>query len=418
MKTKNQNPQNFELKLGDNLKTIAAYPDNSVHAVIIDGPYGLNSKIPDIQKLIKKYQDGQDYKLGGKGVAGHKWDSDLPTLNICKELLRVLKPGGYLVCFAGSRTYDILVLTLRWAGFQIKDQLIWTYANGLPKGAWLDGQEKDPELIAKLNLSDLNSCLKPAFEPIVLAQKPLADGETILSNVKKYGTGALNIGAVQVTRKDGKERYPANILTDGSKVVSAGFSGGDSNFNVCPFSGLDELLMNPVLHYPKPVRKEKDFGMDEHAIFKTKTIMYGKKKVKVKNSHDTVKPIALMCHLVRLLSRPGDTVVDVFLGSGTTGVACVLEGRKFIGMEIDPGYFSEAKVRIERTQALVEKYKVHDYKTLAVLVELEPINKELDNISKLVLKNPSNREYHAELERLSQRKAILHKAITKLKKAA
>lgn len=148
MKTKNLNSEDLVLHLGDNLKSLAAYKENSIHAVIIDGPYGLNSKEYDVQELVNQYQKGQSYMLGGKGFVGMDWDSDLPTLALCKELLRVLKPGGYVACFAGSRTYDILVFTMRWAGFLIKDQMIWTYASGVPKGEWLSRKERDPKIIA------------------------------------------------------------------------------------------------------------------------------------------------------------------------------------------------------------------------------------------------------------------------------
>lgn len=417
MKTKNQNQKDITLHLGDNLKALAEYKDNSIHAVIIDGPYGLNSKEYNVQDLVKQYQKGESYKLGGKGFVGMDWDSDLPTLALCKEILRVLKPGGYVACFAGSRTYDILVFTMRWAGFLIKDQMVWTYASGVPKGEWLEKQETDAEVLASKNLAGLNTCLKPAIEPIVLAQKPLADGETIRSNVKKYGTGALNIGAVMVTRKDGEQRYPANIIADGSKVVQAGFTDGNENFNSCTFNYLDKLL-NPVLYYSKAQLRDKDFGLDKYHATKSRKALFTGNELNIKNIHPTVKPIALMRHLVRLLSRPGDIVLDCFLGSGSTGISALLEGRKFIGMEINKDYFDVANARIQRTQELIEKFKVTDPEHLTVLAELEEIDKKLDETAKLVLKNPGNRTYQGQLEKLSQLKELRYKELIRVKKAA
>lgn len=417
MKTKNQNSKDFTLHLGDNLKALAEYKDNSIHAVIIDGPYGLNSKEYNVQDLVKQYQKGESYKLGGKGIVGMDWDSDLPTLALCKELLRVLKPGGYVACFAGSRTYDILVFTMRWAGFLIKDQMIWTYASGVPKGEWLEKQETDAEVLASRKLAGLNTCLKPAIEPIVLAQKPIAHGETIRSNVNKYGTGALNIGAVMVTRKDGETRYPANIINDGSKVVQAGFTDGNENFNSCSFNYLDELL-NPILYYSKPQNRDKEFGLDQYNATKSRKALFSGADLNIKNIHPTVKPIALMRHLVRLLSRPGDIVLDSFLGSGSTGIAAILEGRKFVGMEINKDYYDVASARIERTQALIEKFKVNDPEQLILLAELEDLDKKLDEIAKLVLKNPSNRAYQEQLEKLSKLKELRCKDLIKVKKAA
>lgn len=417
MKTKNQNQKDFILHLGDNLKALAEYKDNSIHAVIIDGPYGLNSKEYNVQDLVKQYQKGESYLLGGKGFVGMDWDSDLPTLALCKELLRVLKPGGYVACFAGSRTYDILVFTMRWAGFLIKDQMVWTYASGVPKGEWLQNQETDPEVLASQTLVGLNTCLKPALEPIVLAQKPLAQGETIRSNVKKYGTGALNIGAVMVTRKDGEKRYPANIINDGSKVVQAGFTDGNENFNSCEFNYLDELL-NPILYYSKAQLSDKDFGLDRYKATKSRKALFSGSDLNVKNIHPTVKPIALMRHLVRLLSRPGDIVLDCFLGSGSTGISCLLEGRKFVGMEINKDYYAVANARIERTQELIETFKVTDPEHLTVLAELADLEMKLDDVAKLVLKNPANREYRSLLEKLSKDKDLIRKKLLTVKKIA
>ncbi len=417
MKTKNQNSEDLVLHLGDNLKSLATYKENSIHAVIIDGPYGLNSKEYDVQELVNHYQKGQSYMLGGKGIVGMDWDSHLPTLALCKELLRVLKPGGYVACFAGSRTYDILVFTMRWAGFLIKDQMIWTYASGVPKGEWLSRKERDPKVIASKKLVGLNTCLKPAIEPIVLAQKPLAKGETVRSNVKKYGTGALNIGAVMVTRKDGEKRYPANIITDGSKVVQAGFTDGNENFNSCPANYLDELL-NPILYYSKAQLRDKEFGLDKHNATKSRKALFSGTDLSIKNIHPTVKPIALMRHLVRLLSKPGDIVLDCFLGSGSTGISAILEGRKFIGMEINKDYFDVATARIERTQNLIKKFKVTDPEQLMVLAELDSLNEKLDEIAKLVLKNPGNRVHQEKLEKLSKLKELRCKDLLKIKKAA
>jgi site-specific DNA-methyltransferase (adenine-specific) len=259
MKTKATNDKQVQLHLGNNIESLKKYADNSIHAVIIDGPYGLNAKDYDMKSLAENYLKGQSYLLGGKGIAGMKWDSDLPSLELAYELLRVLKPGGHIVCFAGSRTYDILAFTLRFAGLRIKDQLIWAYASGVPKGQWLDRTATNESDATALR--GLNSSLKPAIEPIVLAQKPIAAGETIASNVLKHGTGALNIGAIQVIKQDQELRYPANIITDGSKIVNAGFHGGTENFNSCP-PDFFETLLNPIFYYSKPSFTDRDFGLD------------------------------------------------------------------------------------------------------------------------------------------------------------
>lgn len=413
--------KNVTLHLGDNLKFLKTYPDSSIHSVIIDGPYALNSKEYDAAEVARKYLQSENYFLGGKGFEGMKWDSDLPSLELLKELYRVLKPGGFVACFASNRTYDILAFTFRFAKFRIKDQLIWTYASGLPKGQWLSNQvdnEQDRNL-----LSGLNTALKPAFEPIVLAQKPLEIGETIVSNFLKHGTGALNIESVEVVKKDGKKKYSANIITDGSPVVNAGFVNGNANFNTCEFNILDSLL-NPVLHYSKSQPKDRDFGLDLYESNKKRTSIFGNKEIDGKNIHVTVKPISLMRHLVRLLTRPGDTVLDCFMGSGTTMVAAILENRRCIGMEIEPDYFAIASERARRTQELLNKYKVNCPVQLALFAQIERDEVELERVAEDFLKNPKDRELQTQFQtvefNLKRNKSELRKMLSgaALKKAA
>lgn len=391
MKTKKQNPKTIDLKFGDNLKSLAQYKDNSIDAVIIDGPYGLNSKEPDIQKMLEQFKMGQSYIRGGKGMANKKWDADLPNLHLCRELLRVLKPGGYLAGFAGSRTYDILVITLRWAGFLIKDQIIWAYSSGVPKKGKVD-VEKDTQASA---------ALKPAFEPIVIAQKPITEKD-IETNMKKYGTGAFNVDAVRVVgHSDGKERYPANIVTDGSETIEAAFYGGKDYFNSCSYSYID-CVLNPILYYSKAAVRDQEFGLDTYETTEFRRSVIGNKiLVGQKNLHPTVKPIALMSHLVRLFTQPGGTVLDCFMGSGSTGVASLLEGRKFIGMEFDEKYFPIAEARIKRTQELIDQFKVSDYKLLSHYAALEAVEKDLEKTATLYLKEPRNLAYRDKLDQLS-----------------
>lgn len=399
------------LHLGNNLEVIKQYKDQSFHAVVTDAPYGLNNKEHDVQELAKKFLQGKNYVLGGKGIDNHEWDSDLPTLDLAKEIFRVLKPGGFLVCFSSTRTYDILGFTLRWAGFKIKDQLIWTYASGVPKGQWLEKKTADS------TFEGLNTCLKPAVEPIVLAQKPLAEGEDHISNFRNYGTGALNIGAVQVIRSDGEIRYPANIITDGSTVVNAGFNAGNENFNACP-EGLFDHLFNPVLYYSKAQDKEKDFGLDQYITSKTRKALFSGRERAIKNIHPTVKPIALMRHLVRLVSRPGDIVADLFLGSGSTGIASVLEGRNFVGMEINEDYFECADIRIRRAKELMDKYKTNDHEQLALIVELETLKVELAHTASLLTKDPKNTQVAKYLIKLDETKRAKIRKLKELRTAA
>lgn len=416
MKTKNLIPsiETPVLHLGDNLEAIRHYPDNSVHAIIIDAPYGLNTKLHNIRELSEKYLKGENYTLGGSGLGGEEWDSDLPTLLLCIELFRVLKPGGYILCFSATRTYDIMANTLRWANFIVKDQLTWCYASGVPKTEWLDKKmSDDPEVHL---FHGKNESLKPASEPIVLAQKP-PEFEDIAENIRKWGTGALNINGTQPIGPDGKPRYPANIITDGSPTISAAFNGGDKYFNSCPLSFLDEFL-NPFLFYPKASDKEKDFGLDLYTPREYRKALMSGNETKIKNPHPTVKPIALMRHLVKLISSPGQIVLDCFMGSGTTGVATALEGRGFIGMEIGEEYHMVAKLRIERTYELIKKYSTTDQQIILAKVELDSIKTELLKAGTELSVNPANDLIAQKIVNLGKKKKELEKKLNGLPKAA
>lgn len=416
MKTKNLIPtvETPILHLGDNFEAIRHYPDNSVHAIITDAPYGLNTKLHNIHELSEKYLKGENYTLGGTGVDGEEWDSDLPTLLLCKELFRVLKPGGYILCFSATRTYDIMVNTLRWANFIVKDQLTWCYASGVPKTEWLDKKMKDDPQVHLFH--GKNESLKPASEPIVLAQKP-PEFEDIVENIKKWGTGALNIRATQAIGPDGEPRYPANIITDGSPTISAAFNGGDKYFNSCPLGFLDEYL-NPFLFYPKASSKEKDFGLDQYFPEKYRTAMMSGNETKIKNPHPTVKPIALMRHLVRLVSDPEQIVLDCFSGSGTSGIAAALESRAFIGMEIGEEYHKVSQLRIQRTYELIKKYGTTDQQIILDHVELETTEREIKEMADLLSQSPSNLSLARKLSDLGKKKKVLKQKLNKPLKAA
>ncbi|HAV1939468.1 TPA: hypothetical protein JG949_003028 [Enterobacter hormaechei subsp. steigerwaltii] len=201
----------YQLHVGrceDVLKTL---PDNSVDAIVTDPPYGLS-------------------------FMNHKWDYDVPTVEQWQECLRVLKPGGHLLAFGGSRTYHRLVVNAEDAGFEIRDQILWIYGSGFPKSHNLDGY-----------FDGWGTALKPAHEPIVMARKPFK--KTVSANMAEYGTGAINIDACRIPtdealnggaggllshQRDGTEpvadyeqapegRWPANIIHDGSDVVVSAF---------------------------------------------------------------------------------------------------------------------------------------------------------------------------------------------------
>lgn len=260
--------------------------DNSIDAVVTDPPYGL-SKEPDMMEVMKHWMNGDDYVHTGGGFMGKSWDSFVPGPSIWKEVFRVLKPGGHLLAFFGSRTYDIGTLAIRLAGFEIRDQIMWVYGSGFPKSLDVSkaidkaaGVEREilegnpnhraisgveyegvyrgsntgsayitaPSTDEAKQWSGWGTALKPAHEPICVARKPLSG--TVAENVLTHSTGALNIDGCRVPtdeqikggsggllshQRDNTDypqndwqpseqgRWPANFVHDGSDEVLSSF---------------------------------------------------------------------------------------------------------------------------------------------------------------------------------------------------
>ena len=303
---------------------LAMLPDNSVDAIVCDPPYGLS-------------------------FMGKKWDYDVPAVDIWAECLRVLKPGGYLLAFAGTRTQHRMAVRIEDAGLEIRDMIAWVYGSGYPKH---------------------RSSLKPAMEPITLARKP-APRATL-----------LNIDACLVG-----ERYPANLIHDGSDEVlayfpdSAGSGGSVPNVKISGYgdgvvgTGSAEYLGGERIkvdcgtgsaarffYCAKASKRDRNEGLDHFPAVQT-NFAAGTGLSKngdgsprnqdptAKNPHPTVKPTELMRYLCRLVTPPGGLIVDPFAGSGSTGKAAALEGFQFIGFELDPQYSAIANARIDAARA-------------------------------------------------------------------
>ena len=392
----------IDLRLGDNIKLLKELEDNSVDSIVCDPPYGLS-------------------------FMGKKWDYDVPSVELWKEVLRVLKPGGHLLAFAGTRTQHRMAVNIEDAGFEIRDMVAWIYGSGFPKSYNISKaieatektgksnpvalrkveQEGDGEaytltgknngILGETRIYDRKeytpgtenskqwegwgTALKPALEPITVARKPISE-KTIAENVLKWGTGGINIDESRVptdddigkrydsdfqsgnsqfvsvtAKKDGKRieiekpqsldlgRFPANLIHDGSDEVLELFpnNGSASRFFYCA----------------KASKKERNEGLDGFADkiggamsgTADKSLLTGSGNERnniMKNNHPTVKPIKLMEYLVKLVTPENAIVLDPFMGSGSTGIACVNLNRKFIGMELDKDYFKIAKARIEK----------------------------------------------------------------------
>lgn len=215
--------------VGDCLDTLRGMPDASIDAVVTDPPYGLGRE-PDPREVLRAWLDGEAYQPGGAGFMGKAWDAFVPSPVVWSECLRVLKPGGHLLAFAGSRTYDWIVMGVRLAGFEVRDQLLWLYGSGFPKSHDVSkaidraaGAEREsrgytrgagssatnslgafapvysvtaPATEAARQWDGWGTALKPAHEPIVMARKPLSG--TVAHNVTTHGTGAINVDGCRV----------------------------------------------------------------------------------------------------------------------------------------------------------------------------------------------------------------------------
>lgn len=343
------------------------------------------------------------------GFMGRSWDRTGVAYDVetWRAALRVLKPGGMLVCFGGARTYHRMACAIEDAGFEIRDQIMWIYGSGFPKGGNRDGK---------------GTCLKPAHEPIVLARKPLIG--SVARNEAAFGTGALNIDACRIHADDAQGgaytvkrlkpgatlektggnwrpedggalyhgemkagRWPANVVHDGSDDVVGGFplttsglmkagtrrSAQDHPGSVCygTFGGdaatadtyADSGSAARFFYCAKASKADRDEGLDQFepqafVAFQTQNGASGAasslsegRETEYRNTHPTVKPTALMRWLVRLVTPKGGTVLDPFTGSGSTGKAAVLEGRGFVGCELTAEYLPIARARIAAAHA-------------------------------------------------------------------
>jgi len=303
----------MQLLLGDCLDQLATLPDACVDAVVTDPPYGFG-----------------DGKRGG--FMGHKWDYDVPSVEIWQQVFRVLKPGGHLLAFAGTRTQHRMCVNIEDAGFEIRDMIAWVYGSGFPKSHNL-----------KDDWEGWGTALKPALEPITVARKPFKG--TVAANVLKHGTGAINIDGCRVG--DGTGRWPANLIHNGSDDVVGLFpETSPSPKTTKPKNSNAPQTTNAYGSYSDIGRVINGHGDSGSAA----RFFYCAKASKADrddgNTHPTVKPTDLMRYLCRLVTPPGGIVLDPFMGSGSTGKAAVLEGFGFIGVEREPAYLEIAQQRI------------------------------------------------------------------------
>jgi site-specific DNA-methyltransferase (adenine-specific) len=423
---------------GDCIEVMRSLPDSSVHAVITDPPYGLefmgnewDSPWKQSGAVIKDpaterggFQDGNggnaysrsriEYGRGGSASVGfQEWCEVWAT-----EALRVLKPGGYLLAFGGSRTWHRLSVAIEDAGFEIRDSIAWLYGSGFPKSMDVSkaidkaaGANREPDTYSGPNnlnavyganmgggqttakgdpvtaaAAGWGTALKPAFEPIVVARKPL--GQTVAASFIEHGTGALNIDA---TRVESGADYQNLRVTQGGKSgggFDVGSGDGSRHTTFEPASG--RWPTNVLLDQSQADLLDDQSGILTSGLVKARSeraptkggTIYGARARNIVSGdtygdsggasrffptfhyeakapgaerpdqggvqHPTVKPLDLMRWLVRLVATPGSVILEPFAGSGTTLEACLIEGFNVIGIEREETYLPLILQRIRK----------------------------------------------------------------------
>ncbi|MGN6217352.1 MAG: DNA-methyltransferase [Solirubrobacterales bacterium] len=315
---------------GDCFEVLATLEPESADAIVTDPPYAIG-------QLVGERWDEAGMVRAAR-AKGRRLDPGEAFEAWCREwgegCLRVLKPGGHLLAFSAPRTAHRLACGVEDSGFEIRDALMWLYGTGMPKSHRIPG--------------GLSTTLKPAYEPIVLARRPLKG--TTKETLAAFGTGALNTDACKVNG-----RHPANVLFSHEPACREGRCASgcaaaliDTQANRRRGSGTS-VAPSRIFYCPKVSRAERDAGCDhlpQHVLDHFPSAGGGKAGKTARNPHPTVKPLALMRWLVRLACPPGGLVLDPTCGSGSTGAAALLEGRRFLGIELDPTYMEVAAARI------------------------------------------------------------------------
>lgn len=427
----------------DCLTALRDMPDASVDAIVTDPPYGLSNTTPaQVADTITRWVSGdREYLPSARGFMGHEWDGFVPPVAVWDECLRVLKPGGHLLAFAGSRTHDLMTLGIRLAGFEIRDSVAWLYGSGFPKSLDVskaidkaagaereaigprvyagghvqrssadklappigtfkrsqdDRVETEPATDAAREWEGWGTALKPAFEPVTLARKPLTG--TVAANVLEHGTGALNIDACRVPTPDGKPawdypngaggtafkfsdapdsrgprsgpagRWPANVVLDESQAAELDRQSGVTASVRSTRKRAGSSVGNEVTLRRFAMNSDNEGGYNDKGgasrFFYVAKAPKSERPVVDGVAHPTVKPVALMRWLVRMVTPPGGTVLDPFAGSGTTLEAAMLEGFNVTGIERKADYLPLIRARIERATAELAAQAEADADTL------------------------------------------------------
>jgi site-specific DNA-methyltransferase (adenine-specific) len=402
--------------------------NNSIDSIVTDPPYEL-------------------------GFMGKKWDSSgiAYSVELWQQCLRVLKPGGHLLSFGGTRTYHRVAVAIEDAGFELRDSIAWLYGSGFPKsldvskaidkaagaerevigkhpapagksavmtgersdtaaGFWATGNDVDltaPSTLEAQTWQGWGTALKPAFEPVIVARKPIEG--TVANNVLKWGTGGLNIDGSRIgtetisthnapkgsfaggepdrgsdtsSYKEHTGRWPANIILDPYTAELLDEQSGDVRLAVGPKIKIGAFSFKPgqeskgskmiqgkeikggasrFFYVAKASKRDRNEGLEELPLVKSGSMSGGEETREGRpsnhpqrqNFHPTVKPTSLMEYLIKLVTPPNGTVLDPFTGSGSTGKAAILQGFDFIGIEMTEEYLPIIEGRLKHAKGIV-----------------------------------------------------------------
>lgn len=427
---------------GDCVDVLKDMPNNSIDTLITDPPYGLG-EIKDLSGLLSEWLDSgkhSDDKTGSKGFLSKSWDKSVPPPYIWKEIYRVLKPGATALVFAGTRTFDLMALSMKLAGFLHKDTIMFLHSSGFPKALdvsksidhKLGAERKVIETIEtksggianvnkmnvvhghrpknyseqgnKIEITEATSeeaklwegfkshSIKPAFEPILLMMKP--NEGSYADNAIKHGVAGLNIEGARVPYVDeqfGKEnsdyskdggfgffegakkqirsvpprpcRFPSNVIHDGSDEVMSEFAKYGKTKSGATKRQIPQYQCETNTNFLKgnsnPSNQHGDSGSIARFYYCAKASKADRTcDGRVENRHPTVKNRKLMQYLARLTTTPTKGVVlDPFMGSGSTLIGCILEGRSAIGIELEKSSCDTAEERIKCVMADIKSGK-------------------------------------------------------------
>ena len=317
---------------GDCIAIMAGMPEASVDAIVCDPPYDLTAGKKGgtgTASLNLNSPAGRSRISTGGGFMGKQWDATGVAFDpeTWRAALRVLKPGGHMLAFGGTRTWHRLAVAVEDAGFEIRDSIAWLYGEGFPKG---------------------RRVLKPAFEPVLVARRPFRGSEQ--ANVEAHGTGGLFVAACRIGA-----RWAANVALDDNQATRLDEAVGPlaKAGNKAPIrrftSGGYEGGWGTGTFGLHPAMEDGD-NTNASRFFYVAKAPKGERPVVDGVAHPTVKPLTLMRWLVRLVTPPGGTVLDPFAGSGTTVEAAILEGFRVIGIEQEQTYLPLIQERIRRSQ--------------------------------------------------------------------